>query len=77
LHDLRLVVDGDVAQIDHLIINRGIGMYLIETKNYKGNLIINDHGEFTFEYDNGDRYGIPSPLEQRVVQHSFCNLLDH
>lgn len=64
LHDLRLVVDGDVAQIDHLIINRGFGMYLIETKNYKGNLIINDHGEFTVEYDNGDRYGIPSPLEQ-------------
>lgn len=64
LHDLRLVVDGDVAQIDHLIINRGFGMYLIETKNYKGNLIINEYGEFTVEYDSGDRYGIPSPLEQ-------------
>jgi hypothetical protein len=64
MHDLRFVVDGDVAQIDHLIINRGFGMYLIETKNYKGNLLINEHGEFTVEYDNGDRYGIPSPLEQ-------------
>lgn len=64
LHDLRLVVDGDVAQIDHLVINRAIGMYLIETKNYRGNLIINENGEFTVEYDNGDRYGIPSPLEQ-------------
>lgn len=64
MHDLRFVVDGDVAQIDHLIINRGLGMYLIETKNYKGNLIINEHGEFTVEYDTGDRYGIPSPLEQ-------------
>ena len=64
IHDLRLVVEGDVAQIDHLIINRAFGMYLIETKNYKGNLIINEHGEFTVEYDSGDRYGIPSPLEQ-------------
>jgi len=63
LHDLRFVVDGDVAQIDHLIINRGIGMYLIETKNYSGNLTINDHGEFTAEYDD-DRFGIPSPIEQ-------------
>lgn len=63
LHDLRFVVDGDVAQIDHLIINRAGGMYLIETKNYAGNLSINDHGEFTAEYDD-DRFGIPSPIEQ-------------
>jgi hypothetical protein len=64
IHDLRLVVDGDVAQIDHLIINRAFGIYLIETKNYAGNLSINEHGEFTAEYDNGVRFGIPSPLEQ-------------
>jgi hypothetical protein len=63
LHDLRFEVDGDVAQIDHLIINRGIGIYLFETKNYSGNLLINDHGEFTAEYDS-DRFGIPSPIEQ-------------
>ncbi|MDP3673125.1 MAG: nuclease-related domain-containing protein [Telluria sp.] len=63
LHDLRFVVDGDVAQIDHLIINRGFGMYLVETKNYAGSLMINDHGEFTAEYDD-DRFGIPSPIEQ-------------
>ncbi len=30
LHDLRFVVDGDVVQIDHLIINRGFGCYLID-----------------------------------------------
>jgi len=35
------VLDGEVAQIDHLIINRGMGMYLVETKNYAGNLVIN------------------------------------
>lgn len=63
LHDLRLVVDGDVAQIDHLVINRGVGIYLIETKNYSGNLVINDRGEFTVEYDD-DHFGIPSPIEQ-------------
>ncbi len=63
LHDLRFVIDGDVAQIDHLIVNRGIGVYLLETKNYSGNLVINEHGEFTVEYDD-DRFGIPSPIEQ-------------
>lgn len=63
VHDLRLVFEGDVAQIDHLIINRGTGIYLIETKNYAGNVLINEHGEFTVEYDE-DRFGIPSPVEQ-------------
>ena len=63
LHDLRLVVDGDVAQIDHMVINRTLGMYLVETKNYSGNLVINDRGEYTVEYDDV-RFGIPSPMEQ-------------
>lgn len=72
LHDLRFVVDGDVAQIDHLVINRGVGMYLIETKNYAGSVEINDHGEFTVDYD-GERFGVESPIEQsrrheRVLQ---------
>lgn len=63
MHDLRFVVDGDVAQIDHLIINRVAGIFLLETKNYACNLVINDHGEFTAEYDNA-RFGIASPIEQ-------------
>jgi hypothetical protein len=78
LHDLRFVVEGDVAQIDHLIINRGFGCYLIETKNYSGNLTINEHGEYTAEYDD-DRFGIPSPIEQsrrheRILQRLLTTL---
>ena len=41
LHDLRFVVDGDVVQIDHLIFTRGSKIYLLETKNYACNLVIN------------------------------------
>ena len=63
LHDLRFVVDGDVAQIDHLILNRAGHMFLIETKNYSGDLIVNDQGEFTVQYDH-DTFGIRSPWEQ-------------
>ncbi|MDD2809360.1 nuclease-related domain-containing protein [Rhodoferax sp.] len=63
LHDLRFVVDGEVAQIDHLIINRAFGFYLLETKNYAGNLVINEQGEFTVDYGE-DRFGIASPIEQ-------------
>lgn len=81
VHDLRIKVDGDVAQIDHLIINRGIGIYLIETKNYVGNLVINEHGEFTVEYDDM-RFGIPSPIEQsrrheRILQRLLEQLDIH
>lgn len=63
LHDLRFVFEGDVAQIDHLVVSRALGVYLIETKNYSGNVSINAHGEFTVDYD-GDRFGVPSPIEQ-------------
>ena len=59
LHDLRLVDDGEMAQIDHLLIGRGSMFYLIETKNFAGNLIINDQGEFTVDY--GDCGGLISP----------------
>jgi hypothetical protein len=63
LHDLRFEFGGDVAQIDHLVINRLGHFYLIETKNYAGNVSINASGEFTAEYDD-DRFGVPSPIEQ-------------
>jgi hypothetical protein len=76
LHDLRFVVEGDVAQIDHMLINRVSGFFLIETKNYGGNVQINEHGEFTVDY-GGRQYGVPSPIEQsRRHQRVLENLLD-
>lgn len=79
IHDLRLEVEGDVAQIDHMVFYRAGGVYLFETKNYNGNLLINPHGEFTAEYGRV-RYGIPSPLEQsrrhERVLHKLFDRLD-
>ena len=75
LHDLRFVVDGEVTQIDHLILARGTNMYLLETKNYACNLIINERGEFTAEYENS-RFGIESPIEQSIRHEKvLCKLL--
>lgn len=75
LHDLRFVVDGEVTQIDHLILTRGTNMYLLETKNYACNLIINERGEFTAEYENS-RFGIESPIEQSIRHEKvLCKLL--
>lgn len=64
IHDLRLSIDGEVAQIDHLLISRGLNFYLLETKNYSGNLRISEAGEFSVTYPNRRTYGIPSPVEQ-------------
>ena len=76
LHDLRFVLEGEVTQIDHLIINRGGSIYLLETKNYACNLVINERGEFTAEYGNV-RFGIPSPIEQSLRHEKvLCKLLE-
>ena len=76
LHDFRFEIDGFVAQIDHLIIGRGFHFYLLESKNFGGNLHINDLGEFTAEYGR-ERFGISSPLEQgRRHESMFVRLLD-
>lgn len=76
LHDLRFEIDGAVAQIDHLIIGRGFHCYLLETKNFGGNLHINEVGEFTVEYGR-DKFGIESPLEQsRRHETMFLKLLE-
>lgn len=64
IHDLRLVVNEDVAQIDHLLVNRLGHFYLLETKNYNANINITDHGEFSVSYGNEAPYGIQSPIEQ-------------
>lgn len=64
LHDLRLVFDDEVAQIDHLLMTRSAQFFLIESKNYNGHVRINDQGEFSVMYSSGKTMGIPSPLEQ-------------
>jgi Nuclease-related domain len=64
IHDLRLSIDGEVAQIDHLLVHRTLRFYLFETKNFNGNVHINDHGEFSVSYGDEREFGIESPLEQ-------------
>lgn len=64
LHDLRLVVDGDTAQIDHLVFTRMLEFILVETKCYSGHVQITEAGEFNVRYDSGKRFGVPSPIAQ-------------
>uniref|UniRef100_B8HNU6 NERD domain protein n=1 Tax=Cyanothece sp. (strain PCC 7425 / ATCC 29141) TaxID=395961 RepID=B8HNU6_CYAP4 len=63
IHDLRIECDNCIAQIDHLLINRCLDFYVLETKNYARGIKVTEHGEFLVWFQN--RYiAIESPIEQ-------------
>lgn len=67
IHDLRIEVDGEFVQIDHLFLNRLLTFYVLESKSYLNGFKISDRGEFEYWYDN--RYhAMPSPIEQAARQ---------
>ena len=63
IHDLRIECDGRVAQIDHLIINRFMDIWVCESKHFSEGIAINEQGECAAFYGNKP-YGVPSPIEQ-------------
>lgn len=65
IHDLRLEINGRVAQIDHLLMNRALEVFVLETKTFSTGLSINERGEFSTFYE-GKEVGIPSPVEQNA-----------
>ena len=65
LHDLRLEHAGLSAQIDHLLINRWLETYVLETKHVHAGIKITADGEFLQWNAFRKTYeGMPSPLEQ-------------
>ena len=65
IHDLRLEIDGQVAQIDHLVINQVLYCYVLETKHFSSGFKITEEGEFLRWNDYRKCYeGMPSPLAQ-------------
>jgi hypothetical protein len=76
IHDLRISVEGEVAQIDHLLVGRAF-FILLETKTFGGDIAVNERGEFSVQYPGERVYGIPSPLEQsRRHENVLQKLLD-
>lgn len=76
-HDIRLNVDGDIAQIDHIAMNKYGAVFLFETKNFSNDVKIDEDGIFNF-YDSRkkDFRPFPSPIEQskrheRVLRKAF------
>lgn len=71
IHDLRIEHRGRVAQIDHLLINRLLDIWVCESKRFAEGIAINEHGEFSAFYGSKP-HGIASPIEQN---HKHCVVL--
>jgi len=64
IHDLRLEWNGRVAQIDHLVMDRRLTVYVIESKSFKTKVRFANGG---WERLIGSYWeGIPSPVEQNL-----------
>jgi len=65
IHDLRLEVNGRVAQIDHLILNRVLDAWVCETKAFSEGVRIDERGHW-YRYAGRKTYGMPSPVHQNA-----------
>ena len=63
IHDIRIEVDGRVAQIDHLLLDRLLEIWVFESKHFAEGVGVNEQGEWV-AYWNGKPHGIASPVEQ-------------
>lgn len=63
IHDLRIEYEDQVAQMDHILINRMFVIYVLESKNYSYKITITPEGDFKV-YSGTQCYGVPSPIEQ-------------
>lgn len=66
INDLRVIHDGDVAQIDHLVVSI-YGLFIVESKSVHGTISINHHGDWQRTY-NDQVFGMPSPVIQAQEQ---------
>ena len=65
IHDLRVEFGDLAAQIDHLVINRWLDVWVCESKHFAEGVAINEHGEFA-AFFGSKPYGVPSPIEQNA-----------
>ena len=74
-HDLRIDEKGEVAQIDHLVLEP-YGFHVIESKSVTSSVRVNSRDEWAREWD-GSWKGMASPLLQAKRQAEFlCKFLN-
>lgn len=75
LHDIRLDYNGRTAQFDHILI-APIGIYVLESKSFVGELTIKDDFSLNVKYGKYTKT-FPNPIEQNIrhikVLNDFIN----
>ncbi len=67
IHDLRLEVGERTAQIDHLLLNAWMEIYVLESKSFRAGLKITSNNQFLFWDERLRKYRpIPSPVAQAM-----------
>jgi hypothetical protein len=80
IHDLRLEIGNRVAQIDHLLINRRLEVFVLESKNSHAGIKVTEEGEFLRWNDFKKTYeGMASPFAQNerhitVLKDAFAQI---
>lgn len=72
LHDLRLEMGENVAQIDHLLINRQLDIYVVESRFYNSDIKIDDKGDFHCLY-NKKPVIMSSPVARNLRHIDFLH----
>ncbi len=62
-HDVKLPIDDDITQIDHIVVSR-YGIFVIETKNYKGWIFGDLHHKTWVKTLYNTKYEFQNPLHQ-------------
>ncbi|MBR1774068.1 MAG: NERD domain-containing protein [Bacteroidales bacterium] len=62
-NDVYIKVNERSVQIDHIIVS-AYGIFVIETKNYTGNIYGTDDAEYWSKYIHGNEYKFRNPLKQ-------------
>lgn len=72
IHDLRLEMGDETATFDHLLINRELDIYVIETKHYNTKVRINEDKEF-FYYVDSRPMAVASPAVRNQQNIDFLS----
>src|SRR5664279_389492 len=62
IHDLRIEWNGRVAQIDHLLVDRFLEIYVVESKSFRTKVRCANGGWERLNFNHWE--GIPCPMEQ-------------
>lgn len=66
LHDIMLRTENGTTQIDHVVVSI-YGIFVIETKNYKGWITGNEYGNYWTKNMYGKKYSFRNPLMQNYA----------